>query len=70
MSDHIRYSHDLSDRECVDITKRNLTLITIGAKRDNRVLLLRGLFFLSIYKQAKRQFEGFYSGVRNMEFRG
>ena len=31
LGDHILYSHDLSDWENVDITKRNLTLITIGA---------------------------------------
>ena len=31
LSDHILYSHDFSDRECFDITERNLTLITVGA---------------------------------------
>ena len=31
VGDHILYSHELSEREGVDITKRNLTLITIGA---------------------------------------
>ena len=31
LGNHILYSHDLSYWEGVDITKRNLTLITIGA---------------------------------------
>ena len=31
LGDHVLYSHDFSDREGVDVTKRNLTLITIGA---------------------------------------
>ena len=28
LSDHILYSHDFSERECVDITTRNWMLIT------------------------------------------
>ena len=38
--DYIPYSHDLSDGETVDITKRNLTLITIGASRAKRLFTL------------------------------
>ena len=33
LSDHILYRHGFSDLEGVDITKRNLTLITIRASR-------------------------------------
>ena len=33
LGDNILYSHDLSDRESVNVTKRKLTLITTGALR-------------------------------------
>ena len=35
LGDHILYSYDFSDCKGVDMTKRNLTLITIEAYRDN-----------------------------------
>ena len=40
LGDHILYSHGLSDGEGVDITKRNLTLITIGALRVQLILCI------------------------------
>ena len=33
LGDHILYSHDFSDSESADITKKNFTLITIGAQK-------------------------------------
>ena len=38
LGDYIVYSHDLSDCESIDITKRNWTLITIGALREVQVI--------------------------------
>ena len=31
LSDHILYSHDFSDQDGVDIAKRNLILVSVGA---------------------------------------
>ena len=41
LDDHIPYSHDFSDSEDVDITMRNLTLITFGPYRVKEGTLIR-----------------------------
>ena len=44
LSDRILYSHDFSDGESGDITKRNLTLITTGASTSS-ILFRKVLVF-------------------------
>ena len=43
LDDHILYSHDFSDCECVDITKRNSTLITSGVNGTTGLVVITSL---------------------------
>ena len=54
LGDHILHSHDFSGLKCVDIAKRNLTLITIGASRVKTLCHLHAsITVCSFSKQVK-----------------
>ena len=46
-SDHIVYSHDFSDLDGVDTTKRNLTLITTGTDTVLPLFTIIAIFFVA-----------------------
>ena len=52
LGDHILYSHDFSDWECVDITKRVLTLWSLLERRPPVVSPLTSYVFVFFFSQA------------------